>query len=315
MAKKTSSTTGSTMLQLSQLITFFQNNYSRKSFNSIKSDINQIELIYQSTKPGHSIVEWFYDSFITNPNDPIGYVMGQLNPVLSSSTLPRRTLSSRRSRFKNFAQVVIGFFYANVWLNVGNHDLEFCKIIAENALFADKDVFTDVCSGTLGTNDNKIASIVSGYNNPYGSWDYMLHYRNTKQKRNTPGKNDPSFPLKYPGAKPCPLSDNNSYANLYIKKAVLESFERKGRKSLFTTRLFKDYEACHIWANPTEREYYCSIGNLVLIPRALAQLTDHNDAVKELLRKRAWDLFKFKPGYRSNPPKSKYYKRVTWRQI
>ena len=42
---------------------------------------------------------------------------------------------------------------------------------------------------------------------------------------------------------------------------------------------------------------------------------EYEDAVKELLRERAWDLFHFKPGYISNPPKSKYYKRVTWRQI
>ena len=81
--------------------------------------------------------------------------------------------------------------------------------------------------------------------------------------------------------------------------------------------MFKDYEVCHVWDLPGDRQYYASIANLVLVPRALAQLTDHNDAVKNLLRRRAYEYFDHFIPEGEALPDDKYYKvsKNLWREI
>ena len=229
--------------------------------------------------------------------------------------------------FKRFVQVVMGFFYANTYMTMGKHDYFFCQLIAENALFVDPEVVKDVRLGKLGTDYNKACAKKAGtsldktkYNNPFASWDYMEHFRDNKLKKNKiKYKFDPKYLFykrMYPGIKPMMAVDDNTYANQYIKKAIIESFERKYNThfSGVSYTWFKNYEACHVWDFPDDRRYYASIANLVLVPRALAQLTDHNNAVKELLRYEVNRRFSFYPQGVTPPNKPKYYPKV-WRQL
>ena len=111
------------------------------------------------------------------------------------------------------------------------------------------------------------------------------------------------------------IADDNTIANQAIKKAIIESYRRKGIESVIDDiSLFKDYEACHVWDRPTDRRYYASIANLILLPRALAQLTDHCDEVKELLRYEVFRRFGFKPDEEAQAPKQPAkYARYKWR--
>ena len=52
---------------------------------------------------------------------------------------------------------------------------------------------------------------------------------------------------------------------------------------------------------------------MILLPRALAKLTDHNDAVKELLKYEVFIRFGFKPDEEGVPAEPKDYNKYIWR--
>ena len=85
------------------------------------------------------------------------------------------------------------------------------------------------------------------------------------------------------------IPDNNTYANTALKKNILKSAGLPA--SLYT--LFVNYTACHIWAYPDDPRYYDNLQNLALVPSFLAGLTDHDDFIKSVLQKRAFDLYGF----------------------
>ena len=63
-------------------------------------------------------------------------------------------------------------------------------------------------------------------------------------------------------------------------------------------------------ASPT---YISRRGNIVLLPREVAGLTDHCQTVKELLKYEAWERFRFKPVGEEIPAKPKYYNYIVWK--
>lgn len=321
MAKKTSIPTPSIkpIFSLPTLLKFFQNSTSKGSvaYSKYVTRINNLSLrVY-----GRTVVDWLIDVMKMSPQpiDPIRIVMVQLKNLFANPACPTLSLKTQENYacgFKKFAQTVIGFFHANVWLTTGNFNNLFCELIARNALFADASVVSDVMIGNLGTRASKAASKAYRDNN-FASWDYMLHYRDTTISKGTKVvENDPNFLKYYPNASPFKIADDNSYANQYIKNAVLESFARKYGKDHLNISSFKDYEACHVWDMPGDRRYYASIMNLVLVPRALAQLTDHNAAVKNLLRYEVSHRFGFNPTSTVLSPPSNYsYYTKLWRKI
>ena len=277
--------------------------------------------------------------------DPISELINKLRVVLNNPKpyeLSEDTKKDYICGFKQFVEYVVGIFYANTWLTLGNeNDRLFCRLIAENALFVSYDVFDKVRKGELGTNKNKKAKKQSEkrkkkgevgpeYDNKYGSWDYMEHCRNnqaitgrelSEDIENARKVANQKFAEDFPDAYAMsnePVPDDNTCANGYLKRAILASITKD---NLFLqsckTKMFKDYEVCHVWDLPGDRQYYASIANLVLVPRALAQLTDHNDAVKNLLRRRAYEFFDhFKPEG-EDVPDDNYYKefKELWREI
>jgi hypothetical protein len=91
--------------------------------------------------------------------------------------------------------------------------------------------------------------------------------------------------------------DNNSYANVAIKRALgVEPQQVVG------------FEACHIWPLTCYNErYHTLIANLVLLPRALAGLTDHDPDVQAALQYRAFDLYGWHPAEAPTPQKPSDY--------
>jgi len=87
------------------------------------------------------------------------------------------------------------------------------------------------------------------------------------------------------------MLDDNSYANGAIKRALGVS-----RANLI------GFEACHIWPGTCyDERYHTAIANLVLLPRALAGLTDHDDEVRAMLQYRSYELYGWHPAEASKP--------------
>jgi hypothetical protein len=56
------------------------------------------------------------------------------------------------------------------------------------------------------------------------------------------------------------------------------------------------FECCHIWPNTCyDVRYHTVIANLVLLPRALAGLTDHDPQVQAALQYRSFELYRWHP--------------------
>lgn len=90
--------------------------------------------------------------------------------------------------------------------------------------------------------------------------------------------------------------DDNTYANRALKEAVSKSVK------------FENYEVCHIWPYTTyDERYHTLLQNLVMIPRFLAGLSDHYEEVVNVLKYRAWELYKWRPDGEEIPVKPDYY--------
>ena len=96
--------------------------------------------------------------------------------------------------------------------------------------------------------------------------------------------------------------DNNSYANVAIKKALGLSPAQ-----------FVGFEACHVWPRTCyDERYHTVIANLVLLPRALASLSDHDPEVRSALQYRSYDLYRWHPAEEATPQRPAFYPE-NWR--
>ncbi len=305
-----------TVKSLKDFEDLFRNVYIGKSADSYCRYVESLENLCNKNK--ESIASWLIDVIDNNDQaDPVKRLTEKMKSLLennSNNGWTSHTIDDYLSGFRKFVKSVLGVFYANTWVDMYNNDFFFCKLVAQNALFPDIEVVNKVKLCQLGTEECK----KKGAYNPYASWDYMLHYRDTGLKKGTK-VGDPSFQTNFPKASLYKVSDDNSYANQYIKKAIQFTIEEKYKIKLFGEgfRKFYDYEACHVWDYPNDRRYYASIPNLVLVPRGLAQLTDHNKAVKELLRYEVQQRFNFRPDGEPVVPKPAGYDKYRnyWRKL
>lgn len=97
--------------------------------------------------------------------------------------------------------------------------------------------------------------------------------------------------------------DDNTYANQAIKRAVG-----------IPDNCLVGFESCHIWPNTCyDHRYNTTIANLVLIPRAIAGLSDHDPEVQAVLQYRSYELYGWYPEGQQCPSKPDFYPR-TWRE-
>jgi hypothetical protein len=96
--------------------------------------------------------------------------------------------------------------------------------------------------------------------------------------------------------------DDNTYANQAIKRAVG-----------IPNNCLVGFESCHIWPNTCyDPRYHTTIANLVLIPRAIAGLSDHDPEVQAVLQYRSYELYGWYPEGQQCPSKPSFYPQ-TWR--
>jgi len=74
------------------------------------------------------------------------------------------------------------------------------------------------------------------------------------------------------------------------------------------------FECCHVWANSCyDARYHTVIANLVLIPGALASLTDYESEVQAALQYRAFELYRWHPYEKPTPVNPVRYPE-NWRE-
>lgn len=97
--------------------------------------------------------------------------------------------------------------------------------------------------------------------------------------------------------------DSNTYANVAIKRALgLHRLQLEG------------FEACHIWPLTCyDPRYHTAPANLVLLPRALAGLSDHDLEIQAALQYRALELYEWWPDGFDRPTRPEYYPDC-WRE-
>ncbi len=97
--------------------------------------------------------------------------------------------------------------------------------------------------------------------------------------------------------------DDNTFANRAIKVAL-----GIHRKKLI------GFECCHIWPKTCyDTRYHTAIANLVLLPRALAGLTDHNLGIQRAIQFRAFELYNWYPDEQQRPERPQNYPE-NWRE-
>lgn len=261
-------------------------------------------------------LKWIEDSMKNNNVAPITDVENLYEDCIkrNGNTFggSRKVTNNHKSNYLSFAKWMIGQYHANMWLSMDKSlDLEYCILIAKHALFCSIDIATEVKNGTKGGQTNTIGT---NKGNKYFSW-----FRDRcRRKDGDPLKCRP-YPQKENNVDMWGdnndheiFADDNTYANNAIKNAVKASLPWKGKNSVF-----KDYEACHIWDGTCyDYRYHTSVFNLVLVPRAIAGLTDHNKAVKEMLQYEAARRFGVYPRISGAAPKKpeNYNKITIWRQ-
>ena len=75
---------------------------------------------------------------------------------MNNSSLSAKTISNYRSGFIKFSEVIIGLFSANTWMTRRQRRSTryLCQLVADNAIFASKEVVEMIRNGKLGTDDN-----------------------------------------------------------------------------------------------------------------------------------------------------------------
>lgn len=95
--------------------------------------------------------------------------------------------------------------------------------------------------------------------------------------------------------------DNNSYANHAAKRAT-----GLGRGA-------EGFEVCHVWPRSCyDARYHTCVANLVLLPRPLAGLTDHDPEITAALAFRSYELYGWWPAESPQPTRPDFYP-VDWR--
>ena len=269
---------------------------SPETIKSYRSHLNTLE-----KANGGATIQWIKDT-ISHSRDYsecidflIGLYDGFMLPIPATLTVKKRA-PYIKSALVNFATFILSYFNASAAVLWGNmiSNVHVAQLVAQTAIFPSQSVVDDVIAGKLGRKENLLSNRSYQKDNPNASWDYMSSIRGSSQK----GKMVDGL-----------YHDFNTRANHAIKQAILHSLNWTKKSKV---KYFSGFEACHIYDKVGDPNYYTSIMNLVLVPRAFAALTDHHDYVKEVLKYRVYELFRFTAGNPApKPPKG--YREIKWR--
>ena len=286
-------------MSFNTLLNDFANYLDFLSSGSKKSYLGYVKRVDSAN--GGMTLQWLKEA-ATN-DDPLGDLSKKLDNFFNGKPILPKTKSNWKTGLLTLGKFVFGFNESSINLqSIKDFDHIACQLIAQTAIFCPEHIYEDVKNGKCGSKDNQPKG------NAFGSW-FNCKYRranNGEQRRQTNN-----------GI----ILDDNTMANQAIKKAVLKGLEKYGIHKT-DIKIFKGFEVCHIWEKTCyDERYHTSVANLVLIPREIAGLTDHCDAVKELLKYESFKRFGFLPNVDNNgviiqmqqPVRPNIYKSLTWR--
>lgn len=277
-------------MSFNTLLNDFANYLTFVSAGSKQSYISYVNSVDSAN--GGMTLQWLKEA-ATN-DDPLGDLSKKFDDFFSPKQKPsKKTKSNWKTGLHTLGKFVFGFNESSINLqSIKDFDHVACQLIAQTAIFCPEHIYEDVKNGKCGSKDNQ-----SSKGNAFGSW-FNCKYRranNGDQRRQTNN-----------GI----ILDDNTMANQAIKKAVLKGLEKYGIHKT-DIKIFKGFEACHIWEKTCyDERYHTSVANLVLIPREIAGLTDHCDAVKELLKYESFNRFGFIPDNENTPNEPKNYDKL-----
>ena len=92
--------------------------------------------------------------------------------------------------------------------------------------------------------------------------------------------------------------DDNTYANHAIKRALVGT----------NRKLLSGFSVCHIWPKTCyDKKYHTNIANLVLMPQAIAGLSDFHTEIQLALQFHSYELYHWYPENDKQPIKPKFY--------
>ena len=261
------------------------------SENSRKSYVSYVRSLDKAN--GGRTMEWLKEAVCAE--FPIKYLSDAFDKFFET-TNDVQSQSQWKAGLCRLGEFVCGFTDSSTNLHsIKNFDSIACELVAQSAIFCSKEVFDKVKTGELGGKENL------GVGNEFGAW---YHYTFQRARHNEKRGAHKDENIRF---------DDNTYANTAIKTAVLKGLSRYGIHN-GSKQMFKGFEVCHIWPETCyDARYHTSVGNIVLLPREIAGLTDHCLAVEELLKYEAWKRFGFKPAEESVPARPKNYSKITWR--
>ena len=259
--------------------------------NSRKSYISYVRTLHRVNNG--CTMDWLGEAVVAE--QPIKFLSSRFDEYFENvpDVQPQSQWKTGLCRLGEF---VCGFTDSSTNLHsIKNFDSLACELIAQSAIFCSKEVFDKVKAGELGSKENL------GVGNEFGAW---YHYTLQRARHDEKRREYKDAVVRF---------DDNTYANTAIKTAVLKGLSHYGIHG-GSKQLFRGFEVCHIWPETCyDARYHTSVGNLVLLPREIAGLTDHCMAVEELLKYEAWKRFGFKPAEAEVPAKPKNYNKITWK--
>ena len=261
------------------------------SENSRKSYVSYVRSLDKAN--GGRTMNWLKEAVCSE--SPIKYLSDAFDKFFET-TNDVQSQSQWKAGLCRLGEFVCGFTDSSTNLHsIKNFDSIACELVAQSAIFCSKEVFDKVKTGELGGKENL------GVGNEFGAW---YHYTFQRARHNEKRSAHKDGNIRF---------DDNTYANTAIKTAVLKGLSRYGIQS-GSKQMFKGFEVCHIWPETCyDARYHTSVANIVLLPREIAGLTDHCQAVEDLLKYEAWKRFGFKPAEAEVPTRPKNYSKITWR--
>jgi len=195
-----------------------------------------------------------------------------------------KTVEGLENRY--YVKPVSGYYITNYWIEKQEKKLEVFIDIQSKRFNAQKELSTAIKE--LGIDLGKLVAKTAIFVNPE-TVEALKKDNLTRYKINEPIWR-PNCKRKTTGLKGFDNEtnlylDDNTMANQSIKTALG-----------FKANEFYNYEVCHIWPKSCyDIRYHTCITNIVLIPRAIASLTDFNLEIEKLLQYRAFDLYNWVP--------------------
>lgn len=278
---------------LQAILVDFEQYVGRRVTDNAGSQRSYVSYIKSLDKVNEGLTyQWLQDA-TTNEN-PIKYLSDTFDEYFKNN--PDKTPQTQwKTGLKRLGDFICGFTHSTTNLHsIKDFDYIACELVAQSAIFCSKEVFDKVKSGELGSREN------IGIGNAYGSWYNCKYQRATPQQKRRETIGDVTL-------------DDNTYANTAIKMAILKGLEKFGIHGN-EKQIFKGFEACHIWPKTCyDARYHTCVANIILLPREIAGLTDHCQAVEDLLKYEAWRRFGFKPDEADAPPRPNNYSKIVWR--